>query len=182
MPQFVDLQIQSLNCTNRIEWLMLLEKLEDLWTWLRFFKKSFKSQWTNFIVFINENVYIGWHKLHLSDGYKYLKQNACWRHKALFTTAFLFENSSERFDARLVWLAQTEKLRSNALDFIQAIKTFQNRASSWLLKTGSTLHWHDPQWQLLEEVQLWVLPLRNSFIRNSRSHFLQRIIIKTIEQ
>ena len=38
MPQFVDLQIQSLNCTNRIEWFMLLEKVEDLWTWLRFFK------------------------------------------------------------------------------------------------------------------------------------------------
>ena len=44
MPQFVDLQIQSLDCTNRIEWFMLLEKVEDPWTWLRFCNKSFKSQ------------------------------------------------------------------------------------------------------------------------------------------
>ena len=29
-----------------------------------------------------------------------------------------------------------------------------------------------PEWQFLEEVQLWALPLRNSFIRNSRPHFL----------
>ena len=88
MPQFVDLLIQSLNCTDRIEWFMLLEKVEDLWTWLRFFNKLFKSQRTNFIVFINENVYIGWHKQHLPDGYKYLKQNACWHHRSFSPLRF----------------------------------------------------------------------------------------------
>ena len=85
MPQFVDLPIQSLNCTNRIEWFMLLEKVEDLWTWLDFLINRSNL---NFIVFINENIYIGWHKLHLLDGYKYLKQNACWRHRAFSPPRF----------------------------------------------------------------------------------------------